>query len=292
MQFELTDALIDDIVFTMENQEWVSYLDTIEGVVVGEDLLEFGTIANDTEDRYIDLPDWDSSEGFNLMEQFAAGFKNKLIRTKLSSALNRGRGVFRAFKDTLAGYPEAEKLWFAYKDKEMKRAVIRWYNALREEWGLERIGEEPEETEDLVQEDFRFRPATAADTDKVKELRQLCCAESPSLRSLLQWSFPGRLETTFTADCTLVAETGGVDFAAYISWAVTGKTAAVIALEVRPEYRGLGVGEALLTRFLKIADAKGIAEILIDIPQEADGFSRVLLRESFNPCLTRYRRTP
>lgn len=38
----------------------------------------------------------------------------------------------------------------------MKREVIRWYNALREEWGLELIGEEPEETDDLVQDDFRF----------------------------------------------------------------------------------------------------------------------------------------
>jgi GNAT superfamily N-acetyltransferase len=290
MQFELTGALIDDIVFTMENQDGIFLLDTAEGTVVTEEDMDDDDDRED-EDRFIGLPDWDSSEGYNLMERFAAGLKNKLIRTKLSAALNRGRGVFRAFKDTLAEHPEAEKLWFAYKDQEMKRVVIRWYNAKRVAWGLELIGEEPEETEDLVREDFRFRPSTAADTDKVTELRKLCLTESPSLGSLLQWSFPGRLETKVTAECTLVAETGGGDFAAYISWAVTGKTGAVIALEVQPEYRGLGVGEALLTRFLEMADAKGVSEILIDIPQEAEGFSRVLLRESFTPCLTRYRRT-
>jgi hypothetical protein len=39
-----------------------------------------------------------------------------------------------------------------------------------------------------------------------------------------------------------------------------------------------------------MAEAKGVSEIFIDIPQEADGFSRVLLRESFTPWITRYRR--
>ena len=31
----------------------------------------------------------------------------------------------------------------------MRREILEWYNALREEWGLERLGEEPEETEVL-----------------------------------------------------------------------------------------------------------------------------------------------
>jgi ribosomal protein S18 acetylase RimI-like enzyme len=283
MQFELTETLIDDIIFTMENQEWISYLDTVEGVVVGEDALEFGELEKDIENRYIGLPDWDSSDGYNLMEQFAAGLKNKVIRTKLSAALNRGKGVFRAFRDTLSGHPEAEKLWYAYKNKEMKREVIRWYNALREEWGLERIGEEPEETEDLVQEDFLFRPPVPEDGDKAAELHRFCLEESPAAGPFPPWAFPEPF--------ALVAETGSGDFAGYITGTVTGKfgkTLEITALEVRPEYRGLGIGKALFTRLLEMAKAKGVEEYLITLPQETEGFSRVLFRESFKAVQTRY----
>jgi ribosomal protein S18 acetylase RimI-like enzyme len=285
MRFELTEALIDDIIFTMENQQWISYLDTVEGVVVGEDALELGELENDTEDRYLGLPGWDSSDGYNLMEQFAAGFKNKIIRTKLSAALNQGKGVFRAFRDILSGYPEAEKLWYAYKDRAMKREVIRWYNALREEWGLERIGEEPEETEDLVREDFLFRPPVPEDRDKAAELHRLCLDECPAAGPFPCGAFPEPF--------ALAAETGSGDFAGYIAGTVTGKsgkTLEITALEVRPEYRGLGIGEALLTRLLKTAEAKGVEEYFITLPQEAEGFSRVLLRESFEAVQTRYRR--
>jgi ribosomal protein S18 acetylase RimI-like enzyme len=287
MQFELTDALIDDIVFTMEDQNGIFFVDTYEGGVVGEDEFELGELEAAEEDRYIGIPDWDSSEGFRLMEQFAAGFKNKLVRSKLSAALNRGKGVFRAFKDTLAAHPEAEKLWFAYKDSEMKRAVIRWYNALREEWGLALIGEEPEETDDLLQEDFRFRATIPEDADKAAELHRLCLEEGTLLSKTLvpspSWSFPGSR--------ALVAETAGGDFAGYISGAFAGNASGALeitALEVRPEYRGLGIGEGLLARFTE--DAPGASEICIDLPQGADSFARALLRESFSPIRTRYRR--
>jgi ribosomal protein S18 acetylase RimI-like enzyme len=282
MQFELTDALIDDIVFTMEDQNGIFFVDTYEGDVVGEDEFELGELEAAEEDRYIGIPDWDSSEGFRLMEQFAAGFKNKLVRSKLSAALNRGKGVFRAFKDTLAEHPEAEKLWFAYKDSEMKRAVIRWYTALREEWGLALIGEEPEETDDLLQEDFRFRAPVPEDADKAAELHRLCLEEGALVPSS-PWSFIG--------SCALVAETAGGDFAGYISGTFAGNAGGALeitALEVRPEYRGLGIGEGLLARFAE--DAPGASEICIDLPQGADSFARALLRESFAPIRTRYRK--
>jgi hypothetical protein len=51
------------------------------------------------------------------MEHFAAGLRNPVVRNELTLALNRGRGVFRAFKDILSRYPETEKLWFSYKER-------------------------------------------------------------------------------------------------------------------------------------------------------------------------------
>jgi GNAT superfamily N-acetyltransferase len=279
MRFELTDALIDDLLFTMENQEGIFFLDTQEGMVISEDDEKDAAID---EERFIGIPEWDSSDGYHLMEQFAAGFKNPVIRQKLTAALDRGKGVFRAFKDVLTHHPEAEQLWYSCKEHAMKKVILRWYNALRAEWGLEGIGAEPEETEDLVREDFRFREPLPADAAAAAELHQLCLEESPAKGTGVPWLFPGSL--------SLVAETGKGDFAAYINADPQDQALAITALEVRPEYRGLGIGEILLTRLLEKAEAAQISEILIDIPQRFDGFSRVLLRESFAPYAIRYSR--
>ena len=313
MQFELTEALIDEILFSMEDQMGEFLLDTAEGVVIGgadgPDISnkENEEEENDAGERYISLPEWDSASGFRLMERFAAGFRNPLIREELSSALSRGKGVFRAFKDTLGRYPEAEKLWFSFKEREMKRAILRWYNGLREEWGLEKIGIEPEETGDLVGEDFRFRPFAKEDMVKAEELHRLCREEykkillengiKDSTEILIRESqaFQHFSNSLFFAQSDLplvsamTAESGGGEFAGFISGIVKDSVFYIQTLEIEPEYRGLGIGEALLTRLIESLDPNEIALVLLDLPSWAEDFSRVLLRESFRPYAIRYR---
>jgi len=307
MQFELTEALFDEILFSMEDQDGEFYLDTADGVIVnayeGLDLLE--NIERNS-DRYINLPEWDSASGFRLMERFATGFRNPLIREELNFALNRGKGVFRAFKDTLGRYPEAEKFWFAFKEKEMKRAILRWYNGLREEWGLEKIGEEPEETGDLILEDFRFRPFREEDLAAAGELHRFCQDEYRTILAekglkisadiLLRESQAFYLLSnnlfneipSLPLVTAMTAESGGGEFAGFISGVAKDETFYVQTLEVKAEFRGLGVGEALLARFLENLDSDEITQVLIDIPSWAENFSRVLLRESFKPYTVRY----
>ena len=317
MHFELTEALIDDILFSMEDQEGEFLLDTVEGVVVGgmdgldEFEEEYEADDNGSDSRYISLPEWDSASGFRLMERFAAGLRNPLVRNELSSALGRGKGVFRAFKDTLSRYPEAEKRWFAYKEIEMKREILRWYNGLREEWGLEKIGMEPEETGDLVLEDFRFHPYRQEHLFQIEELHRRCLEEfnknlaetgiGSSVKilvkeaqffrnlsgSLLSGTSLSSLNTAEAPLC-LVAETGDGEFAGYISGIVRDSVLCVQNLEVKAEYRGLGIGEALLVRFIDSVDHNEVSEALLDLPSWAEGFSRVLLRESFRPYTVRY----
>jgi GNAT superfamily N-acetyltransferase len=279
MQFELTEALIDDILFSMEDQEGTFFIDTLEGIVAGEETEDCFEEKPAEEDRYINLPHWDSSDGFRLMERFAAGFKNPLIRNELTAALDRGRGVFRAFKNVLTQHPEAEKLWFTFKERAMKREILEWYNALREAWGLEKIGQEPEETSDLVLEDFRFRKFRPADLFTAAELHRLCreglegAVDEPQL--------PGEL--------TLVAESGGSEYAGHISAGREGSKLCINILEVKPEYRGLGIGEALLAHLLETLDPGEISRVYLDLPAPAESFSRVLAREGFTPYMTRYR---
>jgi GNAT superfamily N-acetyltransferase len=300
MQFELTEALIDDILFSMEDQEDAFYLDTLKGVVAGGEDFQAES-EPEREDRFISLPEWDSSSGFRLMERFAAGCRNPLIRLELSSALNLGRGVFRAFKDVLTRRPEVEKRWFAYKEREMKREVIRWYNALREEWGLEKIGMEPEETGDLILEDFRFRELTEEDMPGVRALDDLCRGERRNWMAENGLSgeegedgeesefFPKDPDGGGGERAALAAESGDGEFSGYVRAVRRGKVLCVRALEVKPEYRGMGIGEALLQRLLEKTDSGQVSQVRFDLPAGSEGFSRVLVREGFKPSVTEYR---
>jgi ribosomal protein S18 acetylase RimI-like enzyme len=291
MQFELTGALVDAVLFSMEDQSALFVVDTREGTVIRRDTIPAepegagsgAGQAGPEGDRFIPLPRWDSAGGYRLMERFAAAFKNPLIRKELSDALGQGRGVFRAFKNVLASHPEVERRWFSFKTREMKREIEDWYNALREEWGLERIGSEPEETGELVFEDFRFREAAEADAVSAAALHRLCTGETYGGPYAPDWAFPGYL--------ALTAETGGGDFAAYISSVQREDILYICALEVLPEYRGLGLGEALLARFCeKLGNPAPV--LALDLPIRFEGFSRVLLRNNFKPRMTRYTLRP
>jgi len=255
MQFELSDELVDEILFAMEDQNGEFALDARSGTVLDSTEMDEDAVV-------YPLPEWGSADGFRLMESFASSLRNPVVRAELSAALDRGRGVFRAFKDTLTEHPEVERLWFAYKERRMRQEIIDWYNALRESWGLERIGEEPEETEDLILEDFRFRPARDGDEGVPDGL-----GGGPAF----------------------VAETARGDFAGSAALSLIGPEARVVALEVKPEYRGLGLGEEMLRRLVAAALDSGASELKLDLPAGAEVFSRVLFREGFGPYETRYR---
>jgi len=295
MQFDLSPALIDEILFYMEDQNGEFLLDTQEGLVLNTEDEAFDADAFDADDdRYISLPEWGPSDGFRLMERFTAGIHNALVREELSAALDRGRGVFRAFKNTLSRYPETEKRWFDHKDREMKREVIAWYNALRESWGLELIGAEPEDTDGPALEDFHFREGTQQDRHNAEQLHDVCQNEyiewctakkinAAVVTGLSEWFFPG--------DLCFTAETAGGEFAGYISAVRLSDTVlGVCAVEVQPEFRGMGIGKTLIARLLEQADSRDIPDVIIDIPAGQEHFSRALLREYFTPCVQRYSR--
>jgi GNAT superfamily N-acetyltransferase len=244
--FQLTQELIDDIIFWMEAQNGDFVVDAEAGRVVNVEELQGGEFD---QARYIDLPEWDSVDGFGLMEGFTASLKNPPAQKKLAAALNRGRGVFRAFKDVLAEFPHVEKIWFSYKDKELEKAVRVWYDGLCEEAGIQKIGEEPEETGELIDEDFFF----AVDKEEAR--------------------------VSITALNALEIQAGK------ISAKIDGGALTIEELFVDESFRGLGLGEELLKKLLAEYEQ---AKITIDIPVESETFSRVLLRESFTPILTRF----
>ena len=248
MHFELDRALIDEILFFMENQDGDFLLDTQEMHVV--DILNYEYTEKPDfgdKERFVALPGWGSQSGYRLMEKFTASLKNPVVRQELSSALNRNKGVFRAFRDVLEQYPETEKQWFNHKEKEMKREVIIWYNSLRVEWELEPVGFEPDDPSSIILEDFHIRQE----------------------------------------DYCFYAEAENGETAATINASVNGKLLQVKSLEVKPEYRGMGIAKTLLSKLSAIADQQNL-DVTIDVPSEADFFSRSLLLENFKPSMRRF----
>jgi len=250
MYFELDEILSDEILFHMENQDGDFLLDTQERKII--DMHNDAMKNNETgkNNRFIPLPEWCSGDGYRLMEKFTAMLKNPFLRQELSSALNKTRGVFRAFKSAIEQYPETEKQWFRFKKQTMKNELISWYNSLREEWGLEKAGIEPEDTSSLVLEDFI-----------IKELN----------------------------DFNFSAEASGGELAGSVSAKYNGSFLHINSLEVKNEYQGMGLGKTLLARLLEKADEQKL-DVTIDLPAETDFFSRALLLENFKPLMQRFKR--
>jgi len=254
MRFELDDTLMGEILFFMENQEGNFVLDTQEANVIDVYNNDSEEKFNFDDERFMSLPEWDSQDGYRLMENFSSGLKNPIVRQELTNALNRKKGVFRAYRDVLSQYPEAEKMWYAYKERNMKDTVLAWYNSLREEWGLEPVGIEPEDNSSLIFEDFNIRQGID--------------------------------------DFSFLAETVNGDLAGEVKanndiTSADGQILHINYLEVNPLYRGMGLGKALLGKVLEKADEKNL-DVSIDLPSDSDFFSRSLHLENFNPVMKRF----
>jgi ribosomal protein S18 acetylase RimI-like enzyme len=294
MRFELDKILIDEILFHMEDQDGEYLLDTQEAKIINIDMYDMDNepenIAED-ENRYISLPEWDSNDGFRLMENFTAQLKNPILRHELSAALNTKRGVFRSFKNVLEHYPEAEKMWYNFKEREMKDEVIAWYNGLREEWGLEPIGGDPSEiSEDIsaiVLEDFIFREGTESDAPEISALHKLCAEDLKD--NLIVCVTEPRAPSNLSGDVFLAAETASGDFCGYICAFKDGENLQITRLEVKHEYRGMGIGKTLLAKLLaklpEKAEGKGV---VFDLPAGFEYFSRTLHIENFRPVMQRF----
>jgi ribosomal protein S18 acetylase RimI-like enzyme len=281
MRFELDEILTNEILFHMENQNE----DFVFEVHAKKIINKKESAINDA-DSFVPLPEWKPQDGYRLMEKFASELKNPSARVELTDALNRKKGVFRSFKNALDHYPEIEKLWFRFKQKKMKDVVFTWYNSLREEWGLQPIGAEPEDNSSLVLEDFTMREGKDSDCEDATALHKQCIEEreEKTLSNLYEEINP----FTFPGDLCIIAENANGEFCGYIS-AVKDSAShlRICQLEVQAEYRGIGLGKTLLSKFLEKAHALKL-NITIDLPKDSDFFSRSLYLENFSPCAQRF----
>ena len=269
---QLTRELADQIVFGMENQAEVFYLDLDTQTVVPDP----SDLAGADTERYIRLPPWRSVDGYNLMARFVASLRNPMYRERLRTILASGRGAFRQFKDVIGEREDIERLWLAFKQREMRRIVAGWANDLRELWGLERQElSEDEETFPLIASDFVISDGDEAQRDLVKALDRKAFAENyesdsePLVDLLYDYHRAGIPNPGDPDSVVLVAQTPGQEIAGFV-WAVTLRRGEIVVtvvaqLYVLPEYRGMGLARALLREHLLRCHDRGYSEAVVEL---------------------------
>ncbi len=266
--FFLTEEFIDQLIFAMEDQEHRFLVDFNTGDIVSSD--------DDLPD-YLEIPLWRTIEGFRLMDKFVSKLRNPLHRELLHSALTSGKGVFRNFKDALKKNGQLEKLWFFFKEKEMRHLVREWYNEQRELKGLQRLGPEPEETEELLLSDFTIKPGSKEYLEAVIELDRQTFAENienvkpekvEELYRNKRSFIPGPLDEKCSL---LICETPEGELAGFV-WGVktenqldSSMEMRLIQLAVARNMRGLGMGAQLLQQFVRQAGSLGARRLVAEL---------------------------
>ena len=268
MFFELTDSLCADIVFAMENQQQDFVLDAenLRIVQCAPELVD--------EENFYSLPSWTSGDGYALLEDFVSCYKGIKASGELKQILLEGRGVFRNFKNTLKKYPEADRRFHSFKNREMKKVVCEWYNALRESWGLESLDQDFYEYDDLVLEDFTFRAFSAGldGEDAAFEagafFEELKKRFSGELGEAVALQLKAQFDFEITKNCTggFVCRTLSDEFAGcllYSGFSSSKRVARLTALFVNQNYRGLGIARELLQRSISTLTKDGIQFFII-----------------------------
>ncbi len=289
--FQLDEELIGQLIYAMEDQrgQFVIHLDS-GAIVPAQQAADSGEEGV----SYVPIPAWQPIDGFHLMERFLLTLRNPIHRERLRAALAAGRGVFRSFKNALKQSPELERLWFAFKEREMRKVIRGWYDDQRELLGLARLGPEPEPSEELLLEDFIVRPAGAEHREAILALDQAAFAEQhpmeadpPRAQQLYRRersALPGPLDA---ASCLLAAETPRGELAGFI-WGIEEPRPAgaaprvrLVQLAVVPAMRGLGIGGLLLDRFLREARLRGAEEVRVELEGAALALRRLFESRGF-----------
>ena len=307
MTFILSPEIIDDIMFSMENQDQILSFDALEGICVDMDEIDDDYESVIDDERYYDLPEWTSAQGFHVMEQFTARVHNPLLRQALLNALGQRKGVFRRYKEVLRTAPTVEREWYQFKDQQMKAAVYEWYNDLRRLWGLEKISFEEETDTQLLPEDFTFQiqKRDVLDAELLRDFIRKTDSPVNDDNTFISFDAKAALAASrlfgqtlfFDADVcasserecgvaqgsaayiTAYNETGLCGLCAIVPFPIPGSFC-IPFLRVLPEYRGLGLGKELLQRTCSYSEPIAATLIFADFCTPSHGIA-LLEREGF-----------
>jgi hypothetical protein len=90
-----------------------------------QQLLDAVRVEGDTDNRYRMIPKQDSRDGYQDMQEYIWSLEDEHLRELLEVAI-QGSGAFRRFKDVLSRYPEAQEIWFRFRDERERRRMTDW----------------------------------------------------------------------------------------------------------------------------------------------------------------------
>ena len=240
-RLEVTEEILDRVVYGMENQKVELFLDPADG-----QLKEEGPERR----TLIPMPEWTPSDGFRLMDSFVATLPDTPFRRSLLDILHSGQGVFRRFKDELRQRPGTEGIWRRFKQREMRKTALTWLSRWSEALALEELGEEPESFDDLSLSDFSFRRGGTEDLDFAGNCLAEAGRETEGFLPLPKQLDPQGLWIAeapgpLPVGCGCLSFPGdGRDFFS------------LDLLYVQPDFRGLGIGRQLTETVLDSLDAE------------------------------------
>ncbi|NLZ76474.1 MAG: hypothetical protein GX911_00690 [Spirochaetales bacterium] len=288
----LTDFLLDQIAFAMENQNMEGSLDLKEGEVITDDELSF-LDEEEREDphRFVRLPEWTSADGFRLMEEYAEGVRNEAVRQRLFAALDRGRGVFRAFKDVLATEPALERKWYLFKEQELRKRIILWYRTETDAAELEALPPEDEELfEEILLEDFTFEACELADTEEIRHLVETLLLEIGTTSAA--GTLIGEALHNAEPKLTHLARTAAGGLAGIIIYTLVGNsTAEILLYGIDVRYRGLGLFRLLFDGFSRQLGRLRVGRILFRVLEQDSKLKELFIRHGAAPIATAYELT-
>ncbi len=262
----LNSYLLKNIIFSMENQSSIGYLDLEcseiveinsinDSVIVkaeknSDELISIKILKN--KDRFLALPPWGSIEGFKIREQFIKDMKNPVYKKHLDHVFHTGRGVFRKFKEVLKENPIIERQWLDYKSKYMKAVVINWYKECEGYINLVNLEEEIEELpNDLLVSDFLF--STDIDKTVIKDV-YLLKEEMIKELNFFEKLIITRRDKLLSDQKYLVSYDLEDNLVGYIEWeAIDSSNIEIISYGVKKEYRGLGLFNLMLDKLIRQA---------------------------------------
>lgn len=280
--FELSDQIVEQILFAMEDQENASVVDIETGEVLPA---QEGT-------EFVSPPSWSSREGFHLMEEFLAMVRQPSARRDLGEALARGRGVFKAFKAALLAHPDVERAFRDFKIRAMRRNIVGWYEDLREARGLERLGPEPEDTDDLIASDLQLHVVTiAAARGLVHSLIGEAEAESmeclPSAVARFEFDrLRNEVDGGEEGLCALIDDGEGGAIGAALAFRIVQAErsfARIVFIFVRQEFRRMGLGKALLGVLAERFRSEETLTLVLDSAVVPSDFAESLGRLGYRP---------
>ena len=285
--FPLTEELIDQIIFCMEDQENDYRIDPKNGEILQEGKIEDRAAA--------ELPEWRSSDGYLMMERFISSLHNPVYKEELRQVMAVGRGVFKNFKKIVKSYDPLKKKWYNFKDRYMKDLVVEWYNINVEAGYFERMGTESLETENIILSDFTLEYNCVGKYKILEEEKRSFFDIFPDDSLMGRYYFEKMRSIREEEDRHLVSvcANAGESIPAGLIWGWVWSTpeGTLLVVEeffVRQQYRGLGLGKVLIQNLSKKAREEAIDRIFFEVPGNFPHINLMLEKQEFTAAGSSY----